>query len=89
MQVLTNMTKAFASLAGLAEKKINFITLSAKAYAFTAETDPNTGVIVGDDEVRLIDAQATLKMARGTVFHVFSRCRVKARPDLVQHGFSE
>ena len=65
------MTKAFASLADLVEKKISFITLSAKAYAFTAEDDPNTGVIVGDDEVRLINAQATLKMARGTVFHNF------------------
>ena len=83
------MTKAFASLADLVEKKISFITLSAKAYAFTAEDDPNTGVIVGDDEVRLINAQATLKMARGTVFHDFSRCQVNSRPDLAQHGFSE
>lgn len=87
MQVLTNMTKAFASLAGLAEKKISFIKLSANEYAFTAGGDPNTGVIVGDDEIRVIDAKTTLKTARGTVFHDISQCRVKARPDLAQHGF--
>ena len=67
MQVLTNMAKAVASLPDLAEKKISFIKLSANEYAVTAEGDPNTGVIVGDDEVRLIDAQATPKMAREVI----------------------
>ena len=66
MQALTNMTKAFASLAGLAAKKISFIKLSASAYAFTAEGNPNTDVIVGDDEIRVVDALATLQTARGT-----------------------
>ena len=83
------MTKAFATLADLAEKKISFIKLSTSACAFTAEGNPNTDVIVGDDEISVIDAQATLKTARGTVFHDFSQRRVKARPDLAQHGFSE
>lgn len=67
MQVLTNMTKAFASLAGLAAKKISFIKLSANEYAFTAEEDPNTGVIVDDDEVGVIDAHATPKMAHEVI----------------------
>jgi len=61
------MTKAFASLAGLAAKKISFIKLSANEYAFTAEEDPNTGVIVDDDEVGVIDAHATPKMAHEVI----------------------
>ncbi|MGE0876294.1 MAG: MBL fold metallo-hydrolase, partial [Burkholderiales bacterium] len=45
-------------------KKISFTRLSPSCYAFTAEGDPNTGVIVGDDGVMVIDAQATPLMAR-------------------------
>ncbi|HSW23673.1 MAG TPA: MBL fold metallo-hydrolase, partial [Burkholderiaceae bacterium] len=45
------MSKAFASQADLADKKVTFSKLSANAYAYTAEGDPNTGVIVGDDAV--------------------------------------
>ena len=40
-------TKAFASQADLQDKKISFTKLSEHAYAYTAEGDPNTGVIVG------------------------------------------
>jgi glyoxylase-like metal-dependent hydrolase (beta-lactamase superfamily II) len=56
--------KSFASQADLAPKKVSFRKLSANCYAFTAEGDPNTGVIVGDDGVMVIDAQATPLMAR-------------------------
>ena len=48
------MSKAFASQADLTDKKISFTQLSANAYAYTAEGDPNTGVIVGDDAVMVI-----------------------------------
>ena len=61
------MTKAFASQADLKPKKIRFEKLSANCYAFTAEGDPNTGVIVGDDGVMVIDAQATPLMAREVI----------------------
>jgi glyoxylase-like metal-dependent hydrolase (beta-lactamase superfamily II) len=61
------MTKAFASQADLKPKKIRFERLSANCYAFTAEGDPNTGVIVGDDGVMVIDAQATPLMAREVI----------------------
>ena len=57
----------FASQGDLAPKKIKFEKLSANAYAFTAEGDPNTGVIVGDDSVMVIDAQATPLMAREVI----------------------
>ena len=43
------MSKEFASQADLDEKKVSFDKLSDNAYAYTAEGDPNTGIIVGDD----------------------------------------
>ena len=39
------MARAFASQADMAEKKITFSRLSEHAYAFTAEGDPNTGIV--------------------------------------------
>ena len=59
--------KAFASQADLKPKKIGFQRLSPSCWAFTAEGDPNTGVIVGDDAVMVIDAQATPLMAREVI----------------------
>ncbi|UZD54385.1 MBL fold metallo-hydrolase [Caldimonas aquatica] len=61
------MTKAFASQADLQEKKVSFTKLSDNAYAYTAEGDPNTGVIVGDDAVMVIDTQATPVMAQDVI----------------------
>ena len=45
------MSKAFASQADLEEKKVSFTKLSDHAYAYTAEGDPNTGIVIGDDAV--------------------------------------
>ena len=64
------MTKAFASQADLADKKVTFSKLSDHAYAYTAEGDPNSGVIVGDDAVMVIDTQATPVMARDVIHHI-------------------
>jgi glyoxylase-like metal-dependent hydrolase (beta-lactamase superfamily II) len=61
------MTKAFASQADLAEKQVTFTRLSEHAYAYTAEGDPNSGVIVGDDGVVVVDAQATPAMAQDVI----------------------
>ncbi len=61
------MSKAFASQADLAEKKITFQQLSENAYAYTAEGDPNTGIIIGDDAVLVADAQATPVMAQDVI----------------------
>jgi glyoxylase-like metal-dependent hydrolase (beta-lactamase superfamily II) len=57
------MAKTFASTADTSEKKISFDEIGPGLYAFTAEGDPNSGVIVGDDAVMVIDAQATPVMA--------------------------
>ena len=59
--------KKFASQADLEEKKVSFDRLSDHAYAYTAEGDPNTGVIVGDDAVLVIDTQATPVMAQDVI----------------------
>jgi glyoxylase-like metal-dependent hydrolase (beta-lactamase superfamily II) len=61
------MSKAFASQADLQVKKVTFSKLSDNAYAYTAEGDPNTGVIVGDDAVMVIDTQATPVMAQDVI----------------------
>ena len=61
------MTKAFASQADLEEKKVSFTKLSDHAYAYTAEGDPNTGIIIGDDAVMVIDTQATPAMAQDVI----------------------
>ena len=61
------MAKAFASQGDLAEKKISFTDLGNDLWAFTAEGDPNTGVIIGEDSVMIIDAQATPRLASKVV----------------------
>ena len=61
------MTKTFASAADLEVKKVSFDKLSDHAYAYTAEGDPNTGIIIGDDAVMVIDTQATPVMAQDVI----------------------
>ena len=61
------MSKAFASQADLADKEISFTKLSEHAYAYTAEGDPNTGIIVGDHSVMVVDTQATPVMAADVI----------------------
>lgn len=58
------MAKTFASQGDLEEKKATFTQLGQGAYAFTTEGDPNSGVIVGDDAVMVVDARATPVLAR-------------------------
>ncbi len=60
-------TKAFASQADLADKKITFQQLSAHCWAYTAEGDPNSGVIIGDQYIMVSDATATPDMARDLI----------------------
>jgi glyoxylase-like metal-dependent hydrolase (beta-lactamase superfamily II) len=60
-------TKTFASAADLEEKSVSFDRLSEHAYAYTAEGDPNTGIIIGDDAVMVLDTQATPVMAQDVI----------------------
>ncbi len=61
------MAKAFASQGDLGEKKTSFTEIGPGLYAFTAEGDPNTGVIIGDDSVMVVEAQATPRLARKVI----------------------
>jgi len=61
------MAKAFASQGDLTEKKISFTEIGEGLYAFTAEGDPNTGVIIGDESVMIVEAQATPRLARKVI----------------------
>ncbi len=66
------MSKAFASQADLADKKITFEQLSAHCWAYTAEGDPNSGVIIGDKFIMVSDATATPDMARDLIARIRS-----------------
>ena len=61
------MAKAFASQGDMSEKKTTFVEIGEGLYAFTAEGDPNSGVIIGDDSVMVIEAQATPRLANKVI----------------------
>ena len=61
------MSKAFASQADLAPRKITFEQLSAHCWAYTAEGDPNSGVIIGEKFIMVSDATATPAAARDLI----------------------
>ena len=62
-----SQSKTFASQADLEEKKVTFSQISEHAWAYTAEGDPNTGIIIGDDAVLVADTQATPAMAADVI----------------------
>ncbi|HUF45942.1 MAG TPA: MBL fold metallo-hydrolase [Aestuariivirgaceae bacterium] len=70
-------SKQFASAGDMAEKTVSFTEIGPGLYAFTAEGDPNTGVIVGEESVMVIDAQATPAMARKVIERI---ARVTDKP---------
>ena len=61
------MAKAFASQGDMSEKKISFTEVGEGIYAFTAEGDPNSGVIISDDSVMIVEAQATPRLANKVI----------------------
>jgi glyoxylase-like metal-dependent hydrolase (beta-lactamase superfamily II) len=61
------MAKAFASQGDMTEKKITFDEIGKDLWAFTAEGDPNSGVIIGDDSVMIVEAQATPRLANKVI----------------------
>ena len=71
------MSKAFASQADLADKQITFEQLSAHCWAYTAEGDPNSGVIIGDKFIMVSDCTATPSMARDLIARIR---QVSAKP---------
>ncbi len=61
------MAKAFASQGDLEEKQTSFTEIGDGLWAFTAEGDPNSGVIIGDESVMVIEAQATPLLAQKVI----------------------
>jgi glyoxylase-like metal-dependent hydrolase (beta-lactamase superfamily II) len=66
------VAKQFASTGDMAEKKVSFTEIGKDLWAFTAQGDPNTGVIIGDDSVMIVDAQATPRLANKVIEKVRS-----------------
>ena len=66
------MSKAFASQSDLDDKVITFEQLSAHCWAYTAEGDPNSGVIIGDKFIMVSDATATPAMAQDLIARIRS-----------------
>ena len=60
----------FASKNDMAPKTITFEQISEHGWAYTAEGDPNSGVIVGDDGVMVVDATATPVMAQDLIARI-------------------
>ena len=59
-----SQAKSFASQNDLSDKNISFTQLSPHCWAYTAEGDPNSGVIIGDKFILVSDATATPLMAQ-------------------------
>ena len=78
-------TKAFASQADLEEKKVTFERLSEHAWAYTAEGDPNTGIVIGRDAAMVIDTQATPVMAADVIRRIREVSAVPIKYVLLSH----
>lgn len=62
----------FASTNDLADKTVSFDELGPGLYGYTAEGDPNSGVVIGDDSVLVVDAQATPALAEQVIARIRS-----------------
>jgi glyoxylase-like metal-dependent hydrolase (beta-lactamase superfamily II) len=60
----------FASTTDLADKTISFDELAPGLFGYTAEGDPNSGVVIGDSGVLVVDAQATPAMAQDVIARI-------------------
>ncbi len=81
----TPAPKAFASQADLADKKITFEQLSKHCWAYTAEGDPNSGVIIGDRFIMVSDATATPAMARDLIAKIRTVSNLPIKYVLLTH----
>src|SRR2546426_10471221 len=64
------MSRTFACRGDLAERVVSFEKLSAHAYAYPAQGAPNTGIVIGDHAVMVVDTQATPVMAQDVIRRV-------------------
>jgi glyoxylase-like metal-dependent hydrolase (beta-lactamase superfamily II) len=64
------MSKSFASTGDMSQKTVTFAEIGPDLFAYTAQGDPNSGIIVGDDCCMVVDAQATPAMAKDVIARV-------------------
>ena len=75
----------FASTTDLADKVISFDELAPGLFGYTAEGDPNSGVVVGDDSVLVVDAQATPSMAQDVIARIRAMTDKPVRHVVLSH----
>lgn len=61
------MSKQFASVSDLEEKVITFTEIAKDVYAYTTQGDPNSAVVIGEESVLVMEAQATPVMAEALI----------------------
>lgn len=61
------MAKAFASQGDAGEKRVSFTEIGGSLWAYTAERDPHSGAIIGDDSATITEAQATPRLANKVI----------------------
>ena len=61
------MQKQFASVSDLEEKQITFTEIAPNIYAYTTQGDPNSAIIIGEEHVLVMEAQATPVMAKALI----------------------
>ncbi len=61
------MKKQFASIADTEEKQITFAEIAKNVYAYTTQGDPNSAVVIGEESVLVMEAQATPVMANALI----------------------
>lgn len=64
------MKVPFASVTDDQPKTSSFTELTEGVFAYTAEGDPNSGVIIGEQAVLVFDAQATPVLAGNVLSHI-------------------
>ncbi len=75
----------FASTTDLADKVVSFDELGPGLYAYTAEGDPNSGIIVGPKGVAVVDAQATPAMAEEVQAHIATVTKLPVDTIVLSH----
>lgn len=75
----------FASTNDSTDKKISFEELAPGLYGYTAEGDPNSGVVIGDDSVLVVDAQATPAMAGDVIARIRGKTDKPIRHVVLSH----
>ena len=79
------MTQPFASSTDTQLKRCSFTELADGVFAYTAEGDPNTGIVIGDESVLVFDAQATPILAQDVLTNIRKYTSLPVRYLVLSH----